>query len=115
MAVTIEKIIKAVWICDWCMTKEITDSEHAPPGWEDTNNGGSASGGVHYCKQEHYILARNAWENGFDDAIEAQAKYHEQVRINWVNEQNQLDAEEQTRTPCRYHKGFIEDCGCPAR
>jgi hypothetical protein len=86
MSLDLQETIQAKWTCDWCECQIITDSKHVPEGWVDTNCGGEPCGGVHFCSDDHYILSRNAWEEGFEEAMDAQAAYHETERTRWANE-----------------------------
>lgn len=82
MSLILEKTVKATWTCDWCDREVVTDSEHMPQGWEEANE---PCGGGHFCSENHYYLSKCAWENGFEEAIEAQSDYHERERLEWMN------------------------------
>ena len=81
MSLILEKTIKATWECDWCFCEVITDSEHMPEGWEEANE---PCGGAHFCSYDHYYLSQCAWEDGFDEAMDAQDEAHERIRLEWT-------------------------------
>lgn len=85
MGLEVEKTVKATWTCDWCDSTVTTDSERLPNDWVDANRG-EVAGGVIFCSDAHYYLSRCAWEDGFEDAIEATSAYHEQIRRKWLDQ-----------------------------
>jgi len=87
MGLTLEKTIKATWVCDWCDCQVVTDSEQAPPRWADASCGGDPCGGTYFCSDNHHYLSQRAWEDGFEEALDYQAEIHERARLEWIQKQ----------------------------